>query len=106
MLLLSGLDEKWWADSLECYCYVRNSQDLLSGGKTRYDRRFGEPLLRPVIPFGSMVECHPISAKGQSRLHQVGKKVLRGIFLGHALYAGAIWKKEIFWSQALRSWKI
>ena len=24
--LQSGLDEKWWADSTECCCYVRNVQ--------------------------------------------------------------------------------
>ena len=29
-LLQSGLDEKWWADSMECYTYLRNVQDLLS----------------------------------------------------------------------------
>ena len=33
-LLQSGLDERWWADSMECHCYLRNSQDLLSDGKT------------------------------------------------------------------------
>ena len=46
----------------------------------------------PVIPFGAMVENHLISGKDQSRLHQFGAKVLPGIFLGHALYAGGIWK--------------
>ena len=30
----SGLDEKWWADSMECYCHLRNVQ----------------------VPFGAMVE--------------------------------------------------
>ena len=29
VLLQSGLDEKWWADSMECYCYLRNIQDIL-----------------------------------------------------------------------------
>ena len=29
-----------------------------SNGKTRHERRFGEPLKGQVIPFGSMVECH------------------------------------------------
>ena len=43
VLLQSGLDEKWWADSVECYCYLRNVQDLLAGGKTLHERRFGEP---------------------------------------------------------------
>ena len=63
VLLQSGLDDKWWADSMECYCYVRNIQDLLSDGKTPCERRFGMPFNGPVIPFGSMVEYHPISAK-------------------------------------------
>ena len=32
-----------------------------------------------------MVEYHPISSRDQPRLHQFGKKVLLGIFLGHVL---------------------
>ena len=30
VLLQSGLDKEWWADSMECYCCLRNIQDLLS----------------------------------------------------------------------------
>ena len=41
----------------------------------------------PIIPFGSLVEYHPFTAKDQSRIHQFGKKVLSGLFLGYALYA-------------------
>ena len=41
VLLQSGLDESWWADSVECYTYLRNIQDLLSDGKTPYERRLG-----------------------------------------------------------------
>ena len=47
------------------------------------------------IPFGSLVEYHPITAKDQSRIHQFGKKVLPGLFLGYALYAGGIWKGDV-----------
>ena len=36
VLLQSGLDEKWWADSMECCCYLRNIQDILSDGKTPF----------------------------------------------------------------------
>ena len=54
--------------------------------ETPYERRFGEPCTGPVIPFGSMVEHHPNSAKDQSRLSQFGKKVLPGICLGYVLY--------------------
>ena len=80
-LLQSGLDERWWSDSMECYCYLRSVQDLLADGKTPDERRFGEPLKGPIIPFGAMVEYHPSSPKEQSRIHQFGKKVLPGIFL-------------------------
>ena len=95
VLLQSGLDENWWADSMECYTYLRNVQDLLSDGKTPYERRFGEPFKGPIVPFGSLVEYYPISAKEKSRIHQFGKKVLPGLFLGYALYAGGIWKGDI-----------
>ena len=95
VLLQSGLNESWWADSMECYTYLRNVTDLLSDGKTPYERRFGQPFGGPVIPFDSLVEYHPITAKDQSRIHQFGKKVSPGLFLGYALYAGRIWKGDV-----------
>ena len=94
VLLQSGVDNEWWADSMECYCFLRKIQDLLSDGKTLLQRRFGVPFNGPVIPFGAMVEYHPISAKDPSRLHQFGPKVFPGIFLGYALHAGRIWKGD------------
>ena len=88
VLLPPGLDERWWADSMQCYCYLRHVQDLLSDGKTQHEPRFGEPFKGPVIPFRSMTEYHPISPKDKLTLHQFGKKVLAGIFRGYVLYAG------------------
>ena len=95
VLSQSGLNESLWADSMECYTYLRNVTDALSDGKTPYERRFGQPLKGPIIPFGSLVEYHPFTAKDQSRIHQFGKKVLSGLFLGYALYAGGIWKGDV-----------
>ena len=80
---------------MECNTYLRNVTDLLSDGKTPYERRFGQPLKGQIIRFGSLVEYYPISAKDQSRIHQFGKKVLPGLFLGYALYAGGIWKSDV-----------
>ena len=62
---------------MECFTYIRNIQDLLSDGKTPYERRFGQPFKGLIFPFGSL-----------TRIHQFGKKVLPGLFLGYALYAG------------------
>ena len=89
VLLQSGLNESWWADSMECYTSLRNVTDLLSDGKTLYERRFGQPFKGPIIPY------HPKTAKDQPRIHQFGKKVLPGLFLGYALYAGGIWKGDV-----------
>ena len=53
-----------------------------------------QPFKGPIFPFGSLVEYHPFTAKDQSRI-QFGKKVLPGLFLGYALYAGRIWKGDM-----------
>ena len=55
----------------------------------------GNHLKDLLFHFGSLVEYHPITAKDQSRIHQFGKKVLPGLFLGYALYAGGIWKGDV-----------
>ena len=39
-------------------------------------KAFGVLFNGPVIPFGAMVEYHPVSAKDLSRLHQFGSKVI------------------------------
>ena len=95
VLLQSGLNENWWADSMEFYTYLRNVQDLLSDGKTPFERRFGKPFKGQIIPFSLLVEYYLISAKDQSRIHQFGKGVLLGLFFGYALCAGGIWKDDI-----------
>ena len=95
VLLQSGLNENWWAGSVECYTNLRNVTDLLSEGKTPYERRFGQPFKGPIIPFGSLVTYYHTASKDQSRIHQFGKKVLPGLFLGYALYAGWIWKGDV-----------
>ena len=49
----------------------------------------------PMIPVGLLVDYHPITAKDQLIIHQFGKKVLTGLFLGCALYAGRTWRGDV-----------
>ena len=73
---------------LQQYCrrpFFYSAYRSLIGRETHYERRRGEPFSGPIIPFGSMIRYHPISAKDQSRLHQFGKNVLLGIFLEHVV---------------------
>ena len=96
MLMQSGLDEKWWADSMECYTYLRNIQDLLDDGETPHEQRFGEPskarLFRLVLWLNIILFLRR-TCQGSTNF---GKKVLAGTFLGYVLIAGgAIWKGDI-----------
>ena len=58
-------------------------------------KTFWQPFKGPILPFGSLVEYHPFTANDQSRIRRFGKKVLPGLFLGCALYAGGIWKGDV-----------
>ena len=79
VLLQSGVDENWWAYFMECYTYLRNIQDLLSGGKTPYERRFGEHFEGQIIPFGSLVECYPSLCEGPVKNPSIWKESLTWI---------------------------
>ena len=67
VLSQSGLGNEWWADSMECYFYLRNIQDLLADGKTPMKDDLENHFKGPVTPLSAMVEYHPTSAKDQSR---------------------------------------
>ena len=70
-------------------------QDPSSDGKTSYERRFGVPFNGPVIPFGAMAECHPVSARDLSSLHHFAPKVLPVFFPWICVHAGRIWKGDV-----------
>ena len=71
------------------------SQTYCLMGRRPMKGRSGQLFWRTNSPFGSLVEYHPITAKVQSRIHQIGKKVLPGLFLGYALHAGGLWKGDV-----------
>ena len=79
---------------MDCHCYLRNIQDLLSDEKTPYERRFGMPSSGPVFPFGALVAYHPNSAKDLSILHQIGPKVLPCFSLVNDSWS---WEHRIVW---------
>ena len=85
VLLQSGLNESWWADSMECFTYLRKVTDLLSDGKTPYERRFGQPFQGPIIPLVHWLRIISFFSKDQSRIHQFGQKVLPGFFFRYVL---------------------
>ena len=91
VLLQSGLNEKWWADSMECYTYLRNVTDLLSDGKTPYEKTFWCSLVKgPIVPFGSLVEPH--NCEGPDKNPSIWKESLSWIVPRIRIFRG--WNLE------------
>ena len=67
VLLQSRHDAQWWAESMECYCYLRNVQDLSSDGKTPHERRFEE-----------LVRGHSYLSEQKSNISRFEQKTRRG----------------------------
>ena len=67
----------------------------MADGKTASEKRYGKTFDGPSIPFGTLVEYIPITAKDKSRIHQFGQKTLKGIFLGYVLRAVRGWSGDL-----------
>ena len=92
ILLQSGLNENWWADSMECFTYLRNVQDLLSDVKTPYERDvLGNHLKDRLF---HLVHWLSITLSLR-RTSQESINFERKVLPGYALYAGGIWKGDI-----------
>ena len=79
VLLQSGLNESWWADSMECYTYLRNVTDLLSDGKTPYERRFGQPFKRTYCSTWFIGWVSPCNCEGSVKNPSIWKESLTWI---------------------------
>ena len=104
VLLQSGLNESWWADSMQCFIYLRNVTDLLSDGKTPYERRFGQPFKGPIIPFGSSVAFTLFLR----RTSQESINLERKFYLdcsSDTLCTRGEFGRATYWLQTLRSWR-
>ena len=91
----SGLDERWWSDSMKCYCCPRHLQDTLADGKTPCERRFGETSKGPIILFGAMVEYHPTSPLDQAKNSSKWQESITRNLSGYELIAERIWKGDV-----------
>ena len=80
VLLQSGLDKQWLADSMKCDCYLRNIQDLLSDGKTPYERRVGMPFGRSSNTLWSNGRISPYFCEGHIAITSIWFKSLARVF--------------------------
>ena len=101
-LLQSGLTEVWWQEAMDCYCFLRCVHDKVAGNQTAFERRFQAPFKGPIIPFGAQITYKPSDPNWIKKLHQFGKKMMAGIFLGYAQHTGGGWTGDLLiadWQQ-------
>ena len=79
---------------MECYCCLRNVQDLLADVKTPNESPFGEPLKGPIILFGALVEYHLICQKLKQEVINVARRYYQESFLVRELIAWRISKGD------------
>ena len=86
VLVQSGLQERCWAEAMDCCGYHRNVQEVEGDGQAPNECRFNSPREGLVIPGRS--KFLPISAKDQGRQHQFGTNVPPGIFMRYVFESG------------------
>ena len=77
------------------FATLRNVHDTMAHDKPAFERRYGQKIDGLSIPFGTLVESIPITAKDKSGVHQFGKTTLKGIFLGGVPRAGGGWSGDL-----------
>ena len=90
---------------MEYYTDLRNIQDLLSDGKTPYERRFGELFKGLIIPFGSLVEYYPYFCGRPVKNPSIWKESLTWIVPWIRFLRGREFGRVTYWLRTLRSWK-
>ena len=78
-VLYSRLDEKW-PDSMKCYYYLQDAQNLLADGKSQNERRSGASFKGPIFPFGALVGYLPNSERQKKEFINSARKYYQESF--------------------------
>ena len=54
--------KKAGGQAMECYCHLRNVQDLFADSQTPHERRINSPFEKPIIPFLTNFMGYPLNA--------------------------------------------
>ena len=104
VLLQSGMNESWWADSMECYTNLRNVTDLLSDGKTPYERRLENHLKDRSFRLVHWLSITLSLRKTSQESISLERKSYLDCYLD-TLCTRVEFGRVTYWLQTLRSWK-
>ena len=81
------------------------AKDLLADGKTPYERRFGEPLKGPVVPFGATVELSSDFTERSIKTLSIWQAILILVSVLALSWSRGEIGNEIFWLRFRKIWK-
>ena len=105
VLLQSGLNESWWADSMECETYLRNVTDLLSDGKTALWKTFWATIERTDYSIWFISWISSYYCEGPVKNPSIWKESLTWIVPSDTLCTREEFGRVTYWLQTLRSWR-
>ena len=103
VLLQSGLNEKWWSDSMECYYHLQDVQDLLVGGKSQIWTKIWGIIQSTNYTIWCSDWISPKLQERQSKNSSMWKKLLRNV--SWLCFIRGEFGKKIFWLLSSKNWK-
>ena len=98
--LQSRLDEHWWEEAMEAYCYFRNRQVLQADGKSLHERRYDTPFRGSLLPFGAVICNRAISTKTHEQASPIQPKSPQMFFCYWVLNTGCGWMGDLLVADA------
>ena len=93
-LVQSGLLERCWPLASEHHCMALNTSTRLDNDKVPWQLRFGEDFSGMRIPFGAKILFWNNPKVKAPKISKFSPTAAEGIFLGHRIQPGFIWKDE------------
>ena len=99
-LVQSRLDEQCCVAAMDCYCCVRNIQDLLADWKILYERRFSEHFTGPIKQYGAKMSLIPELRKTKRGSINLARKCFQAVLREVRHMREGSWKGDILVADA------
>ena len=95
LLSQSGLNDSWWSEAMNCYCFLHNAVYQQNCGNTVYFKRFGASFSGPLIAMGTAVFYKLSSINGHSSKGFPRSTIRAGVFMGYSQRDGGDWDSNL-----------
>ncbi len=91
----AGAPHRWWARALRHYCFLHNVTKLPKGGRSPWEKRFGESSTAPAMAFGSEVSYKSAINDSIGPGNKLGPSSKQGVLVGYFMSPGGAWSTDL-----------